>query len=240
MSDKEVETYVSDDDDGSKQTRQRETVAHLLHQDTSRAKRRRRNEGAAVVVYNYTDGNVQRGHDKLAQRQSLEVLLVVLHLRHNVEVRRGTGVGEHQTGKSSSRFGKSGALKELEIGLPRTKLGCSGGAILETDRDGKGDDWCMLEPHLPPSRVRGNHLLAERIPARPTHAIQEILSRVWIDASAKPTMQATATKMAVHAPCSDSEFRPMEIPSIPEPATHVQTVHVSTRPRHNIWRTMFP
>lgn len=153
MIDKEVEAYVSDDDDGSKQTRQRKTVAHLLHQDTGRAKRRRRNKGAAVVVYNYTDGNVQRGHDKLAQRQSLEVVLVVPHLRHDVEVRRGTGVREHQTGKSSSRTGKSGALEELEIGLPRAKLGCGGGAILETDRHGKGDDWCMLEPYLPPSRI---------------------------------------------------------------------------------------
>jgi hypothetical protein len=78
---------------------------------------------------------------------------VVLHLRHNVEVRRGTGVREHQTGESSSRIGKSRALEELEIRLPRAKLWCGGGAILETDRDGKGDDWCMLEPYLPPSRV---------------------------------------------------------------------------------------
>lgn len=80
------------------------------------------------------------------------------------------------------------------------------------------------------NRIRGEDELAERIPAKPTHAIQEILPKVWIDASAKPAKQATATKTAVQAPCSDSEFRAMEIPSIPEPATNVQTVHVSTRP----------
>ena len=58
MSGKEVDTYVSDDGNGSEQTRQRKTVAHLLHQDTSRTKRGRRNKGAAVVVHNHTDGNV--------------------------------------------------------------------------------------------------------------------------------------------------------------------------------------
>ena len=71
--------------------------------------------------------------------------------------------------------------------------------------------------------------LADRIPARPTHAIHEILLSVWIDASPNPTMHATATKIAVHAPCSESELSPMEIPSIPEPATHVQTVKISKR-----------
>jgi hypothetical protein len=70
----------------------------------------------------------------------------------------------------------------------------------------------------------GKNVLAERIPAKPTHAIQLILLRVWMLAKPKPATHATATKIAVHAPCSDNEFSPMEIPSIPEPATHVQTV----------------
>ena len=61
-------TYVSDEDDGGKQTRKREPVTHLLHQDTCGSQRRRRDVRSAVVIYNNADGDVNGGHDELTQR----------------------------------------------------------------------------------------------------------------------------------------------------------------------------
>jgi hypothetical protein len=91
-------TYMSDQNNGGKQTRKCEPVAHLLHQDTCGSQRRRRDVRSAVVVHDDTDGDVDRGHDKLAQRQGLEVVLLVLHLGHNVEVRRNTAECEDDAG----------------------------------------------------------------------------------------------------------------------------------------------
>ncbi len=91
-------TYMSDQDDGGKQTRKREPVAHFLHQDTCGSQRRRRDVRSAVVIHDDADGDVDRGHDELAQRQGLEVVLVVLHLGHDVEVRRDTAEREDDAG----------------------------------------------------------------------------------------------------------------------------------------------
>ena len=57
---------MSDEDDRSKESRERQTVADLLHQHTSGAKRRRGNVGSAVVVHDDADGDVQCCHDELA------------------------------------------------------------------------------------------------------------------------------------------------------------------------------
>lgn len=91
-------TYVSNKDDGGKQTRKREPVADLLHQDTSGSQRRRRDVRSAVVVHNNTDGDVDGGHDELTKRQGLEVVLVVLHLGHDVEVGGNATEGEDDAG----------------------------------------------------------------------------------------------------------------------------------------------
>lgn len=136
---------MGDEDDRGKQTRQREAVADLLHQGAGRAQRGRGNVRAAVVVHDDTDGDVQRGHDELAQRQGLEVLLVVLHLGHNVEVGGGTGIRKDQAGQRGRSLSKSGRLEELKVGLPRAELGRRRRALLETDRHGKGDDCCCRQ-----------------------------------------------------------------------------------------------
>lgn len=95
---REVMSYMSNQDDGGKQTRKRKPIAHLLHQDTRRAKRRRRDVRSTIVVHNNANGDIDRSHDGLAQRQGLEVVLVVLHLRYDVEVRRNTAEREDDTG----------------------------------------------------------------------------------------------------------------------------------------------
>lgn len=41
--------------------------------------------------------------------------------------------------------------------------------------------------------------------------------------SEKPMTAATATNMAVQAPCVDTALSEIEIPSMPAPATNIQT-----------------
>src|SRR5690242_13262161 len=103
-------TYVGDQHNRGEQARQREAVANLLHQDTGGAQRGRRNERAAVVVHDDADGDVQRSHDELAKREGLEVLLVVLHLGDNVEVRGGTSIGKDDTGERCCCFSERRVL----------------------------------------------------------------------------------------------------------------------------------
>lgn len=62
----------------------------------------------------------------------------------------------------------------------------------------------------------------------PTHANQVILASVWMLAKLNPTMAATAMNMAVHAAWVETALRPMETPSMPEPATKIQSAKVST------------
>lgn len=62
----------------------------------------------------------------------------------------------------------------------------------------------------------------------PTHASQVIRPRVWILQKMKPMIAATATKTAVQAPWTDSALRAIEMLSIPEPATKIQSwLHIS-------------
>jgi hypothetical protein len=57
----------------------------------------------------------------------------------------------------------------------------------------------------------------------PTQQSQDTLPSVWILLRRKPIIAATATKMAVQAPWVETAFRPIEMPSIPAPATKIQT-----------------
>lgn len=52
----------------------------------------------------------------------------------------------------------------------------------------------------------------------PAYVTQAIFSSVWILASKKVAMVATATKTAVQVPCSEMELRAIEMESRPDPA----------------------
>jgi hypothetical protein len=58
----------------------------------------------------------------------------------------------------------------------------------------------------------------------PIHASQVILPSVRTLLKIKPKIVATTVKTAVHVPCVDTAFRPMEIPRIPEPLTNIQSM----------------
>jgi hypothetical protein len=71
----------------------------------------------------------------------------------------------------------------------------------------------------------------------PTQAMKLMRPRVRMLDNKKPVMAATPTKTAVHVPCEDTAFRPIEMPSIPDPATNIQTVNMLELPcstRHEI------
>ena len=59
---------------------------------------------------------------------------------------------------------------------------------------------------------------------KPIQANGLIRPKVWMLESIKPAIAATATNTAVQVPCVEREFRAMDIPSIPEPATKTQSV----------------
>lgn len=67
----------------------------------------------------------------------------------------------------------------------------------------------------------GRHLLAVRMQVRPIHASHEIFPRVRILPKTKATIAATATYTAVQVAWLDTAFKPIEIPSIPEPAVKI-------------------
>jgi hypothetical protein len=73
------------------------------------------------------------------------------------------------------------------------------------------------------SSLRRKSLLAVMIQTNPTQASHPILPNVRILANEKPRTAATATKTAVQAACEETELRPMEMPSIAEPATKIQS-----------------
>lgn len=56
---------------------------------------------------------------------------------------------------------------------------------------------------------------------RPSHASQEMRPRVWILPNKNPRIAAIATHTAVQVAWLETEFKPMERPSIPDPATKV-------------------
>lgn len=70
-------------------------------------------------------------------------------------------------------------------------------------------------------------LLEEMIPTTPTHASQEIRCRVWMLENRKSIIAATATNTAVHVPWRESAFNAIEMLTIADPATKIQTVEVS-------------
>jgi hypothetical protein len=69
----------------------------------------------------------------------------------------------------------------------------------------------------------------------PTHASQVILPKVCMLQKTKPMTAATATKTAVQAPWSESAFRAMEMLSIPEPATKIQSCLYISSAGWSVW-----
>lgn len=64
-------------------------------------------------------------------------------------------------------------------------------------------------------------MMIQTIPIQASHWI---LPRVLMLERPMATMAATATNAAVHVPCSDTAFNPIEIPSMPDPATKMKAI----------------
>jgi hypothetical protein len=133
-------TYVNEQRCADNETRQRKSVADLLHQDTCRTEGRRCDVGAAEVVDNNTNSNVDGGHDALAVDKRLGVVAGFAHLRHNVEEGRCTSVCEDDGRNCCESIGGLGAAEKVVIRLPGAGLGSQRGAVLNSNGDGQGDN----------------------------------------------------------------------------------------------------
>jgi hypothetical protein len=60
----------------------------------------------------------------------------------------------------------------------------------------------------------------------PIHASHEILPSVRMLPVANPMTAATATKMAVQAPCTDTALNAVDILDIPEAATQIHPMNI--------------
>jgi hypothetical protein len=117
-----------------------QSVGDSLDGLTSRSESRRSNVGAAVVVDNNTDDNVDDGNDSLAKDQSLLVVLGLTHLGSNGEEDGSSAVGKDEGGDGRHGLGEGGRVEELVVGLPDTILRGKIGALLNTNSDSDDED----------------------------------------------------------------------------------------------------
>lgn len=80
------------------------------------------------------------------------------------------------------------------------------------------------------SQENRGDLLATMMDTIPTHASQVMRPRVRMLPNMNPMTAATATKTAVHVPWADTAFNAMEILSMADPATKIQSGRISNRP----------
>lgn len=91
--------------------------------------------------------------------------------------------------------------------------------VLNANCDCDCEDWDTVR--LVSCSVHRLHLPATRIPARPIQATKIIRLSVRMLERRQPEIAATATKLAVHAPCFDRALRGIEMLSIPDTAANV-------------------
>lgn len=114
---------------------------------------------------------------------------------------------------------------------------CGIGTVLDGDSNSNGED-CVARLVRVQDGVlwsKREDLPAVRIQTIPTQASQLILPSVRMLARQKMAMAATATKTAVQVPCSDKAFNAMDMLSIADPATKIQSdgkIDVSPVPPH--------
>lgn len=218
---------------GHDQAGKSEAVADPLHGGASRAQGGRGDERAAEVVDDAPDGDVGGRDTALADDQGAGVVTGVPHLGHDGEEGRRAGEGEDQGGQRRRGLGEGRAPDDLVVRSPVALLGRGGRSILDSYGDGDGKDCVtcgvsrlLFSPKGSKIARRhvARHLLEDKMQTRPIHANQVILPSVWMLPKPNPMRAATATKTAVHAPCMETALSAIEAPSMPEPATKIQSV----------------
>lgn len=128
---------MSDKTRGDDQGGQGKPVRDLLHQGARGPKSRRGDIGTTVVVDDDSDGDVDDGHQRLADDEGSCVVARLAHLGHDGEEGRCAGVSEDQRRQGGGGGGEAWVLDELVIGDEDALLRSSGWAVL--DSYGYGD-----------------------------------------------------------------------------------------------------
>lgn len=128
----------------SNKTRKCQAVADPLHEGTGRTKSWRRNIGSAVVVDDDADDQVHESHNGLGYDQGLGVVAGVPHLRDDGEEGRSSSESENNGRNRRDSLSESGVTNDFEILDVRAILGSISRAVLDTDRNGQGEDCSSL------------------------------------------------------------------------------------------------
>jgi len=157
-------------------------------------------------------------HNRCAKNKRLVVVLRTTHLCDHGEECRCTSIRQDDAGNGGTALSECGVTEVHDTPLPWAFLGRLSRSVLHADGDGHDDDCDQTS-----SAVARGYSLAVRIDTTPTQPSPWIRPRVWIEAMSAAATAATATKMAVHAPCIEMALRATERESMPAPATKVMT-----------------
>ena len=185
---------------------------------------------AAVIVHHDTAKDTHGSDDGLTPDDWLAKLLRLTHFANNTkesdrqpstcrveggDERGCTGKSEDDTAKGGSKSGKSRRSRDNELLVPWPGLRSCGGAVLQSHSDDERED-CSVS--LPLQQTGSDNAPATKTEIVPTHASQEILPRVWIEAAAKVIKAEMTTKTAVHCAWVDIALKAIETANMPDPA----------------------
>jgi hypothetical protein len=125
--------YMKIQGHGHDQSRDRETIADFLHQNTGGSECRRSNVVAAVVVHNNADGKIYTSRNATAQCESLRVFSRVCHLRDDGKVGWYAAESKDDRCNCCHSFRKCRCTEELICRDIRTVLRRLCRAILNAD-----------------------------------------------------------------------------------------------------------
>lgn len=120
-----------------------DAVADLLHDVSGGTESGRGNVGAAEVVDDASNGDVDCSHGSLAHDESAGVVPGLAHFRNDVEESWGSGVREDDGGYRSKGIGGGGRTEQFEIGLEGASLGRIGGAVLNADSNCQDENYTV-------------------------------------------------------------------------------------------------
>lgn len=129
-----MDTHVDEQQGADQETGESKAVAYDFHGWTGRAKGRGGDVGAAVIVYDNTDGEVKGRHDGLADYQSTAIVDWITHLGGDGEECRRAGVCEDDGGERGDGVDERWMVDDLVVGHPDAWR-CCGWTVLDTDGD---------------------------------------------------------------------------------------------------------
>lgn len=136
-------SYMSQENGSDQQAGKRNSIGHLLHNRTGRAKRRRRDIRSTIVVDDDSDNNISATDDWLTDDQGFRIVSRITHLGCDREKGWGARIGKNEGRDCGSGIHKTGVVDKLVVRLPYTLLRRCTGSILDSYSDHHCED-CIL------------------------------------------------------------------------------------------------